>query len=406
MNTEFFLAKRLAAGSRGKFSFTFVIIAITSIALGVAIMFVAVAILTAFKKEISEKVIGFHGHIVVSRFSESRTADPEPVDANAPFLATFKRHPDIRHVQGFATKMGIIKTSEHIQGVILKGIGEDYDWSFFEKKMKEGKPFHVRDTVRNDSVVISRKLSEMLGLNLNEPVRLYFLSGDRAIGRKFTISGIYDTGLEEFDKLYVIGDIHHLQRLNNWGTNKVEGYEVFLKKFRDLDRMGAEVYRLAGFEMDAATVRMNFQQIFDWLDLQDINVIIILFLVILVSATTIVSTLLILILERTSMIGILKSLGMNNQGIRKIFLFHGMYITGWGILYGNAAGFLLCLIQMKFGVIKLSEESYYMSVIPVNLDILNILLINTGTLLLCYLIFLIPSMVISRISPLKAIRMT
>ncbi len=406
MNTEFFLAKRLAAGSRGKFSFTFVVIAITSIALGVTIMFVAVAILTAFKKEISEKVIGFHGHIVVSRFSESRTADPEPVDTGAPFIAAFKRHPDIRHVQGFATKMGIIKTREHIQGVILKGIGEDYDWSFFEERMKEGKPFHVKDTVRNDSVIISRKLSEMLGLNLHDPVRLYFLSGDRATGRKFIISGIFDTGLEEFDKLYVFGDLHHLQRLNNWEPGKVEGFEVFIRDFAQLDQMGAEVYRLAGFEMDAATVRMNFQQIFDWLDLQDVNVMIILFLVILVSATTIVSTLLILILERTSMIGILKSLGMNNQGIRKIFLFHGMYITGWGLLFGNAAGFLLCFLQMKFGLIKLSEESYYMSVIPVNLDVMNIVLINAGTLLLCYLIFLIPSVVISRISPLKAIRMT
>lgn len=406
MNTEFFLAKRLATGSRGKFSFTFVVIAITSIALGVTIMFVAVAILTAFKKEISEKVIGFHGHIVVSRFAESQMADPEPVDARAPFVTEFKQHPDIRHVHGFATKMGIIKTREHIQGVILKGIGEDYDWSFFKSRMKVGKPFQVHDTLRNDSVVISRKLSEMLGLNLHEPVRLYFLTGDGAIGRKFIISGIFDTGLEEFDKLYVMGDIHHLQRLNNWEDDKVQGFEVFIRDFGDLDHMGAEVYRMAGFDMDAATVRMNFQQIFDWLDLQDINVIIILFLVILVSATTIVSTLLILILERTSMIGILKSLGMTNRGIRNIFLYHGMYITGWGILWGNTAGFILCYLQWKYGLIKLSEESYYMSVIPVNLDAGNILLINAGTLLLCYLIFLIPSVVISKVSPLKAIRMS
>ncbi|MCX6276751.1 MAG: FtsX-like permease family protein [Bacteroidetes bacterium] len=404
LNTELFLAKRLVSRSKGNFSFTFVIIAITSIALGLSIMFIAVAILTGFKNEIREKVTGFCGHIQITRFAENNTFEPRPIAKNQSFLRVLKSNKEISHVQVFATKAGIIKAKDHIQGVILKGVGSDFDWRFFKSKMILGRTFSVNDSSRCDEVIISRKTADILDLHLNDDLRMFFISGNNTLGRKFKICGIFDTGLEEFDKLYVIGDIHHLQKLNNWTSGEVGGFEVFLKDFNAIDRMGVYVYHQIGFSLDASTIRMLYQQIFDWLDLQDINVLIILILVLLVSSTTIVSTLLILILERTNMIGILKSLGMRNNGIRQVFLYHGLYITGWGMLFGNGLALSLCYLQMKFGIVKLSEETYYMSVIPINLDIFNILIINAGTLILCYLIFVIPSFVISRIMPLKAIR--
>lgn len=404
MNTEFFLARRLVSNNKANFSWTFVVIAVTAIAMGIAIMFIAIAILTAFKKEIREKVVGFSGHIQITRFSENANFEPQPVDRNQPFCKQFRSSKEIRHFQVFATKAGIIKTHDQIQGVVLKGVGSDYDWSFFKGKMTAGTIPEFNDTIRSDDVIISRKLADLLNLKLHDDLRMYFISGTSNLGRKFRISGIYDTGLEEFDKLYVIGNIYHIQKLNNWTPGQVGGFEVFLKDFRDMDRMGPDIYHQIGFSLDASTIRMIYPQIFDWLGLQDINVMIILILVILVSATTIISTLLILILERTSMIGLLKALGMRNRGIRKMFLYHAFYIISWGMIWGNSIALILCFIQKKYGLVKLSEESYYVSVVPVNIDIINILLINAGTLTICYLIFLIPLFVIARIAPVRAIR--
>jgi lipoprotein-releasing system permease protein len=404
LNTELFLAKRIVSRSKGNFSWTFVVIAITSIALGLAIMFVAVAILTGFKKEISEKVVGFCGHIQIIRFAENPSYEPQPVERNQSFYSRLQHTREVRHIQVFATKAGIIKTRDQIQGVILKGIGTDFDWSFFKNKMVEGRSFTLNDSARSDEVIISRKIANLLNLHVNSDMRMYFIVGNNTLGRKFRISGIYDTGLEEFDKLYVIGDIHHIQKLNNWTGSQVGGFEVYLKNFRDTDRMGIYVYHQIGFSLDALTIKMQYPQIFDWLDLQDINVLIILILIVLVSSTTIVSTLLILILERTTMIGILKALGMRNRAIRNLFLYNAFYIVGWGMFWGNLLAFTLCLVQKKFELVTLAEESYYVSVIPVNLDPWNILLINLGTVAVCYLIFTIPSFIISRVTPVKAIR--
>ena len=404
LNTEFFLANRLVSRSKGNFSWTFVVIAITSIALGLAIMFIAVAILTGFKKEIREKVVGFCGHVQITRFAENTNYEPQPIDKRPAFYFNLKNTEEISHIQSFATKAGIIKTKEHIQGVILKGIGTDFNWDFFRDKIVEGRTFKVSDTARTDDVIISRKIANMLNLHLNDDMRMYFIVGNSTLGRKFKIAGIYDTGLEEFDKLYIIGDIRHIQKLNNWTDNQVGGFEVFLKKFEDTDRMGVYVYHQIGFSLDATTIKMLNQQIFDWLDLQDINVLIILILIVLVSSTTIISTLLILILERTTMIGILKALGMPNKGIRKVFLYNALYIVSWGMLWGNTLAFTLCFLQKRFSLVTLSQETYYVSVIPINLNLLNILAINAGTLLICYLIFIIPSFVIARVTPVKAIR--
>lgn len=394
----------MVARTKANFSRPIVIIAIISIALGLSVMFLSIAILSGFQKEIREKVIGFGGHIQVTSFEENQSFEPKPIRKDQEFLSSLNNLDGIRHIQVFATKAGIIKTDDQIQGVVLKGVGSDFDWSFFNSKIKEGRHFLATDTGRTDEVIISRKLCNLLTLKLHDDLRMYFIAGDHVLGRKFSIVGIYETGLEEFDDLYVLGDIHHIRRLNRWEPGEVGGLEILIDDFNEIDRLGKSVYQSIGFNLDASTIKQLYPQIFDWLALQDINVLIILILMILVAGITMISTLLILILERTNTIGVLKALGMNNRSVRKIFLYQSVFIIGLGLLFGNIAGFGLAFLQKSFGLITLPQESYYMSVVPIYLDGWNILILNLGTLLICYLMLIIPSMIITRITPIKAIR--
>jgi lipoprotein-releasing system permease protein len=404
VNTELFIARRILSKNKANFSRPVVRIAILSIGLGLTVMFVAVAILTGFQKEIREKVIGFGAHIQISHYDENSSLETKPISMHQDFYPSLENARGIKHIQVYATKAGIIKTADQIQGIVLKGIGPDYDLSFFANKMVAGHLIHVSDTGRTSDVMISKNLASLLKLKLNDDIRMYFISGTTTLGRKFHLAGIYETGLEEFDKVYVLCDIKHIQKLNNWQPDEVGGFEVTLDNFKDLDKMGKYVYRKIGMTLDAKTIRDLYPQIFDWLDLQDINVIIILILMVLVSGITMISTLLILILERTNMIGILKALGMPNGGIRRVFLINAAYIIGQGLIWGNLVGASLCIIQQKFGIIRLSQESYYVPVVPVNLDLWNILLLNAGTAIVCLAMLLVPSFVTSRISPVRAIR--
>jgi len=404
LNTDLFIARRMIKGSRGNYSRPVIRISILSIALSLTIMFVSIAILTGFQQEIRDKVIGFAGHIQITRFSENTNLVPFPVEKQQAFLPSLRNHPKIKHIQVYATKAGIIRTSGQIQGVVLKGVGEDYDWSFFSKRMLQGNIPSYTDTASKNDVIISRALADLLELKLNDPVRMYFIVGENTVGRKFRLAGIYETGLDEFDKLYVIGNLLHIQKINGWNTGQVGGFEVVLKDFRDIDRMGRYIYHQIGFQLDASTIYQLYPQIFDWLALQDMNVVIILSLMIAVSAITMISTLLILILERTSMIGVLKALGLSNRRIRKIFMYHALYILGWGIGIGNLFGFSLCLLQLKLGIIGLPQESYYVAVVPVHLDFFNILLLNLISVSACYVMLIIPSFIITRINPVRAIR--
>ncbi|HPT04181.1 MAG TPA: ABC transporter permease [Bacteroidales bacterium] len=404
MNTELFIARRILSGNRDNFSRPIVRIAILSIALGLAVMLVSVAIVTGFQTQIRDKVIGFGSHIQITAFNSNVSYESNPIPKKQPFYPGLEKVKGIRHIQVYATKAGIIKTDEQIQGVVLKGIGSDYDWSFFKNKIVEGKPIAISDTGKTDEVLISRNLANMLKLKLHDDLRMYFINQNQTRARKFVIAGIYQTGLEEFDKMYVICDIAHIQKLNNWSTGEVAGFEVLINDFDDLKTMRETVKDNIGYDLKAESIRDMYPQIFDWLALQDTNVAIILTLMVLVSGIAMISTLLILILERTNMIGILKALGMKNSGIRKIFLYNSAYIIGKGLLWGNLAGITLCWFQLHFGIIKLPQESYYVSVVPINLYYLPILLINIGTLLVCMILLIVPSHIISRIQPVKAIR--
>jgi lipoprotein-releasing system permease protein len=404
LSADFFIARRILSKGKANFSRPVIRIAILSIALGLIVMFVAIAILTGFQKQVRQKVIGFGGHIQISHFDENTSYELQPISTHQEFYPSLDKVPGIRHIQVYALKAGIIKTSSQIQGIVLKGVGSDFDWSFFGNRIVKGTYLHVTDTARSNDVIISKKLASLLQLRLHDDLRVYFLSGNTTLGRKFRICGIYETGLEEFDKLYILCDIRQIQKLNNWNPDQVAGFEVLIDDFHDIDRLGKYVYKRIGFSLDAKTIKQLYPQIFDWLDLQDINVLIILILMILVAGITMISTLLIIILERTGMIGILKALGMRNPGIRRIFMINAVYITGIGMFWGNIVGLGLCFLQLRFGIITLPQESYYVSVVPINLDPLNILLLNAVTLVICTVMLIVPSYIVTKVSPVRAIR--
>jgi lipoprotein-releasing system permease protein len=406
LNFELFIAGRIVSRGKANFSKPIVRLGIISVALGLAAMIVSVAIVTGFQQQIRDKVIGFGSHITITNFQVNSSYEPSPISIHQPFYTSLDSLPGIRHIQIFATKAGIIKTDDQIEGVILKGIGSDYDWSFFDQKMVLGNRFQVNDTAITDDVILSKSLASRLKLNVGDPLRMYFVISNemQPRGRKFNISGIFETGLDEFDKLYVFGDIGHVQKLNNWKEDEVGGFEILIDDYNQIDELGELVYSYIGYNFDSKTIKQLQPQIFEWLALQDINVVVIIALMVLVAGITMISTLLILILEKTNMIGLLKAFGTRNRSIRKVFIYNAVYIIGKGLLWGNLTAIGLCFLQLKTGFLKLNQESYYISEVPINIEISHLVIINIGTLVICILMLVIPTFIITKISPIKAIR--
>jgi len=378
-------------------------IALVSVSLGFAVMILALAIVSGFKKEIRDKVIGFGSHIQVSNYDENNSYETKSIDRNQPSIERLKSFPEINHIQVFATKAGIIKTKEELQGVVAKGIGSDYDWSYFGKKIIEGKNFTVNDSAKSDEAIISKNISKKLNLKTGDDLVMYFIQQPPR-ARKFKITGIYETGLEEFDNLYVFCDIAHIQKLNDWKTSEVGGFEITIKDFDRLDEIGNKVYSSIGSDLNARTIREIYPQIFDWLNLQDVNGIIIIVLMLIVAGMNMISALIIIILERINMIGTLKALGSENFSVRKIFVYVASFLMGRGLLWGNIAGVGLVLLQKYFHLIHLDQQSYYISYVPVNISLLYLALLNVGTILVCVAMMILPTIIITKISPLKALR--
>jgi len=369
-------------------------------------MILSLAITTGFKNAISRKVAGFGSHIKITSFDLNKSYESSPVDMQQAFYPSLADSNGIRHIQVFATKSGLAKSDDQIHGVVLKGIWTDFDWSFFKENIVEGEAIEIDPEKRTDDILISKRIADKLNFKLGDDLRVYFINPDEISprGRKFTIKGIYDTGLEEFDELFVIGDMRHIQKLNNWEDNQVSGFEIFVDDFRNMGEVYEMVYSNINYELNAESIQDMYPQIFDWLDLQDINVIIILVLMIAVATINMISTLLILILEKTNMIGILKALGTRNTSVRKVFLYNAVYIIGKGLIWGNLFGLTIAMLQQQFGFIRLDQESYYVSSVPIQIEILPIVLLNVGILAICILFLLIPSFVVTKISPVKAIR--
>ncbi len=412
LNTELFIAKRIIGqrGERKRFSGSIVGIATFGIALGLAVMIVAVAIVTGFKNEISGKVIGFGSHIQLVNMDSNTSYETTPVNKNTPVAEDIRNIPEVDRIQSFAIKAGIIKTEENIQGAVLKGVGPDFDWSFIKDNIVEGEPVFISDTIRTDKVILSESVASRLDLKVGDSFNMYFIQ-DPPRARRFVIAGLYRTSLVEFDKLYIYADIKHLQRLNNWTADQVSGFEVILHSIRDAESATEQIREITaiGFANEESTLRVipiqeKYSQIFDWLNLQDMNVIIIIVLMLVVAGFNMISGLLILILERTNMIGILKGLGTTDLSIRKIFLYQSGYLAIKGLLWGNLIGLLICFLQYRFNLITLDPQSYYLDTVPVNLNLLHILILNLGTLASTFLFLLVPSMIIARISPEKSIR--
>lgn len=404
MNVELFIARRLAFNSRQSFSRFIIRVAMIAVALSVAVMIVAGAIVSGFQKEISEKVFGFWGHIVIRGYEQNESYGEEPVSSKQPFYPGLDTVKGVQHIQVFATKAGIIKTKTEIEGIVLRGIGRDFDWSFLKKYIVEGTSFIAGDSSSRKKIIISQTTADRLYLKVGDTIPVYFVQEPMRVS-KLRIAGIYKTGLDEYDRTYALVDIGLIRNLNKWDSTEVGGFEVFINNVNDLDEMGELINEnYVGEKMQARTMREINPNLFDWLDLQNMNELVIIILMILVAVINMTTVLLILILERTTMIGVLKSLGGSNWMIRKIFLYHAAYITGFGLLLGNFLGIGLSLAQKYFHFIRLDEQSYYVSVAPVLINPLYVILINAGTLIVCLITLIIPSYLVSRISPVKAIR--
>ncbi len=404
MNLPFFIAKRITFNSKRTFSKLIVRIAILGIMLGLAVMILAVAIVKGFKSEIREKVRGFSGDIQIAKLDLNTSYENTPFSISASELKQISKRSGISFIQPFATKPGIINAGNEAEGVVLKGVDKSYNWEYFKKILVAGHVIDFSDPVKSRSqILISKYTADRLNLKVGDDFLMYFIENSLR-KRKFEIAGIYDLGVEEVDKIFVIGDLELIRSLNKWQPSQVGGYELGVDDFSQLDIIEEKVYEDLGMELKSYTVKEYYPAIFEWLSLLDVNTQVILILMMAVAVINMISALLIMILERTSMIGILKALGSSNWNIRKIFLYNATYLIGIGLLSGNALGIGLGLFQHYTHFFALDQTSYYMSFVPVQLDVQDIILLNAGTLIISLMVLLIPSLLVTRISPLKAIR--
>ena len=411
MNLEYFIAKRIHFQQGKKnVSRPAVRIATIGIALGLAVMIISVAVVIGFKNEIRNKTIGFGGHIQITNFDNNNTYAMNPIKADNALIKKIASLDGVRHVEKFATKPGIIKTDTEFQGIVIKGVDANFDWNFFKSNMVEGRIIDVSHSTASKEVVLSKYMANLLGLKLGDSFFTYFIQ-DQVRARKFKIVGIYSTNFIEYDKLFLIADMRQVQSLNDWDKDSFSGLEVLISDFDRIDEVGDAVYDATankfnkeGAAYSTQTIKQINPQIFSWLDLLDMNVWVILFLMLAVSGFNMISGLLILILERTNMIGILKSIGATNWSVRKIFLYHSFFLIGKGMLWGNFIGLSLCAIQYFTGIVPLDPEAYYVATVPIYFNWLYIVLLNVGTLIASLLMMIGPSYLITKINPAKIIR--
>jgi len=409
VNFELFIARRIISSKDRKISVSgpIIKIAIAAIAIGVIMMLISIATGVGLQRKIRDKVSAFYGDILITNFDTNFSNDSQiPVSTQQDFYPDFSVFDGVRHVQVTALKGGVVRTEKDFEGIVLKGVAADYDWRYFEEYLRQGRLPEL-DGNLNDEILISSYLARRLGFKLGDRIVTFFMNteADRLPrSRGFEVVGIYSSGFQEFDEQFVIGDIRHIQRLNGWNENEVGGFELFVEDFDRIGEIGEKVYRQVPSDLDTQTIRQKYASIFEWLDLFDFNIALIIGIMILVAGINMVTALLVLILERTPMIGILKAMGSNDWSIRKVFLYNAMYLISLGLFWGNLIGIGLLMVQKYFKVIPLNPDTYYVTEAPVYLDMGYILLLNAGTFLLCLVMLLAPSYIISRISPVKAIR--
>jgi lipoprotein-releasing system permease protein len=410
LNFEYFISKRLISAKDYKSSISAPIIkiAVTAIAVGVIMMLIAVATGVGLEQKIRDKIAAFNGHIIINNLNNNNSQETQkPISTDQDFYPEFTTVEGIDHIQGVATKYGIIRTETDFEGIIVKGVSTDYRWDYLQEYLIEGKLPTYEKQGYSTQILISEYLSKRLQFTIGDKVIVYFMNEenrDRPRLVAFEVSGIFNSGFQEFDETFLIADLNQLRRLNKWDDNKVGNFEVFVDDFRQIDQKGGEVYANIDSFLDAKTIRQVFPSIFEWVSLFDFNIALIIGIMIIVSGINMITALLVLILERTQMIGMLKAVGSTDWSIRKIFLYNAAYLIIKGLIYGNIIGLGILMLQKYFKIIPLNPETYYVTEAPVYLSWDYILLINLGTLALCMAMLLIPSYIITKITPAKTIR--
>lgn len=403
LNIEDFIAKRFLKESNTKFSQTALRLSILSIALGLMVMILSVSIVTGFQNSIRNKIAAFDGHIRITNYDFNNSLELAPINTDTALENKIKNHSGIKSISAIGMKGGIIKAHNIVQGCVLKGIDENYNWSLFEDWIVKGRTPSLSSTKKSNEILISKNNANKLKLDIDSSILVYFMQDPPRI-RKFTICGIYQSGFPDFDNRIIYGDLKHIRKLNKWDNNQISAYEVIIDDFKDMDAQTEWIHKEIKYDLKAQNIKTRYGFIMDWLNLLDTNVFFILGLMVMISGVGMIATLLILILEKTKFIGTMKALGATNKSIRKIFLLHAMHLSIRGLILGNALGIGLALIQKYFHIISLEAETYYMTSIPININIVTILLINFGVIVVIGLMMLGPSRIISNITPIKALR--
>lgn len=405
MDFAYYISKRIRTNKMTGFSGTIHSVAIASVAIGIAAMIISFLILSGFKSKIDQKIFSFGGHLQVTRFSFNSSYEEEPITRNNRLVQIAPQLDFIDRVQPYANKPGLIKANDEVMGVILKGVDQNFDFDRFSENMIDGRMLEFKDSAETRELIISKKISNLLQIHTDDDILIYFPFQDPVRVRKLKIVGIYETGMEDFDEKFVLSDLKMIQNLNNWPDSLVGGFEIFLKDFDDID--------FAYDYLDENVLEPNlyiekitdvFLEIFDWLKLLDKNVYLLIFFTLLVACINMTSILLILIMERTQMIGMLKALGCQNPVIRKIFIFNGMNLTIKGLVWGNVLGLALGALQFYTHVIKLDPENYYMNYVPIQWDWDIVIALNLLTFIIVNITLIVPTIIISNINPIKSIR--
>jgi lipoprotein-releasing system permease protein len=408
LNVAGFIAKRIAFNQQQSFSRFIIRLATVATVLSVAVMIVAMAITNGFQYTISQKIFSFWGHVRVQHYDAGKSGIGEEmaIEKNDTVLQIIKSNPAVVAVDAYATKSAILKTSETMQGVLFKGIEKDYRTNQLQRFMVQGRWLRFPDSGYSNEIVLSLSTAAQLKLKVNDPVLIYFIQNDGSAprARKLTVAGIYKTGIEEYDKVVTIGDIRLIQRLNNWSSEQIGGYQVYLDDYKKMDAANDDIFYKLPASWSSKTTKEIYPNIFDWLNLQDTTIVLVLVIMTIVAALNLITCLIILVLERTRMIGILKALGAPNSTIRRVFLYHGSIITVIGIVAGNLLALLLCWLQQRYGLITLPEDMYYISKAEVRLEWWHFVLVDAGTFITCFFILLIPTLIIRRVQPVKAIQ--
>lgn len=410
MKVSFFIAQRLMATvplqskeKQSGFSKLIINLALSAVWVSVMVMILSICIVKGYQNQVREKLTGFHAPIQLSTVDLNNSFETKPLERDSLLEMLVPQKPGVKFLQTFATKAGIIKTDESFEGIVLKGVGSNYNWEFLRKHVVAGKIPKLNDSVASQEIFISAITANRMNYHLGDPVLVYFVQDPPRV-RKFNIVGIFDTGMGELDERYAFVDLKQVQKLNNWSNYEVSGYEIGLNRFDDMQEMQMSLTEVVPYNMSINTISDLYPALFDWLKLLDLNAIIILLLMLAVAAINMITALLILILERTHMIGVLKALGAPNNFIGEVFLWMASQIIFKGLLLGNLFGLGLAFTQQKFGWLKLDQKSYYLNRVPIEFDWQMILLINLLSFILCLLILFIPVRMVSRINPVKTIQ--